>query len=104
MKKTKSYEINVCDFCDGNVTSYSKCIGCHRDICTNCVICYERYGFYCKECDKNLIDDPLHKAWVEMAAFDKRRTTILKFIHEEGKLIEEKICEAEKMYPSESND
>ena len=77
MKKTITYQTTACDFCEKHSLCLYKCIGCGKDICSKCAVVYnsekwhsdmpsDRNGFYCKDCDVKLINDPIHQAWVAL--------------------------------------
>lgn len=94
MQKTVERTVTTCDFCDSEEWASHKCKGCHKDLCRECCVHYSLYGYdgqfnledgyYCKECDANLAADPLHKAWVELKAFYKRKDAVMKVMYEKA--------------------
>ena len=63
MKKTKTIEIEACDFCDGDEHCYHRCLGCGKAVCHNCEktqgVEYPHSlnfrgsgdGWYCSQCE-----------------------------------------------------
>lgn len=83
MKKSITEEKELCDFCEVNEASYSKCLGCGKAICYDCKKIHakeynhavyfqgSRDGLYCRECDTRLIaakTDKVHKAYRRIEA------------------------------------
>src|SRR5581483_7459337 len=85
MKKIVQKETTVCDFCDNDESVYGRCLGCGKHVCEAHGVRYSLSGFensrsyedgvYCKECDAKL-DDPLHRAWVELRKFHEQYRSI----------------------------
>lgn len=101
MKKIVEREEDWCDHCKQRRVYFPSmcCIGCgkvfcgecrdqyviydtgHRTVPTSPTVCILTDGLYCKECDRALVDDPLHRAYVDFGRamarlgglLDKRR-------------------------------
>lgn len=65
MRKNKTVEIKVCDFCGSEDSVFDTCLGCRKDVCYNCAkkvgVDYSHAvhfsgsgdGYFCNKCDQN---------------------------------------------------
>lgn len=78
MKKVIQSKVTCCDLCGSDQFCYDKCLGCGKDVCSNCKTIGKAVeyahgvhfsgsydGTYCCDCDKRLVEsgDPLHAAY-----------------------------------------
>lgn len=84
MKELKSTArvVKTCDVCNKGRCCI-ECLACGKDICNSCVPTsavrydgpsglYDKSAYYCLDCDKKLVADPVHAAY---AALKEVKTT-----------------------------